>query len=400
MKLSADVVIVGGGIVGATTAALMARSGSTVVLLERSTPRFENMEGPHARVSAIAPKAEEVFRDLQVWDAILPYHRTPYEQMVVWDATKGSEGKITFDAATLGEPCLGTIVDNRALLKVLWDHMGALGQVSLLTDEVCLSMARQENTTAITTKKGHTITGKLVVGADGAQSWVREAGGFSLKKTAYGHHAIVAVVETEQPHQHTAWQRFLPEGPLAFLPLSAPPGAAPASHYSAIVWSTDPKEAETLMALDEKEFCEACGKAFNFTLGKISHCAERFVFPLNRQHATRYVKAGIALVGDAAHTLHPLAGQGMNLGIYDAVALADVVKKAREQKRDFASYHTLRAYERQRKIHNTVMLASMDGFNGLFGNHRLWVGALRRWGLRGLDQWPCIKEQIMRYALG
>lgn len=399
MNISAEVVIVGGGIVGATAAALMAQYCHHVVLLEKHPPAVETTPLLRSRVSAITPVVAKIWRDLGIWEAIPDYCRTDYEQMVVWDKANTHEGKIIFDAASVGEKCLGTIVDNRCLLNALWDHLSHLSNVSLVTKDPCVTLTSQGDKQCITTQSGHKITAALVVGADGAHSWLREIAGFSLQATPYEHQAIVAVVATEHSHEQTAWQRFLPHGPLAFLPLSAPPEAA-TNYYSAIVWSTHPEEAEKLMALDEKAFCQACGEAFDFTLGKITHCEQRFMFPLIRRHVTQYVKPGMALVGDAAHTLHPLAGQGMNLGIYDVVALNKVVKKAHDNKRNFAAYHTLRAYERQRKTHNTVMLASMDAFKGLFGNSQPFVGELRRRGLNKVNQWPCIKRQLIHYAFG
>lgn len=392
LKLTVDVVIVGGGIVGATTAALLAESNLRILLLEKNEPHFADNYLLEPFVSSLTPKSIEVFKKLNVWQGLPQDHQTPYTKILVWLA----ENKLTFTAASVGEAYLGMIINNKVLTKGLWNVLTKLKQLSILTSDSCIAMNKEGDHWELTTAAGHTITTSLVVGADGAQSWVRESAGLSMIQRSYHQSALIAVVATEKPHQFIARQRFLPTGPLAFLPLQPVDLKDKTMHYSAIVWSTEPQHGEQLLALDETAFCQACSAASEFILGKVTHCNSRHLLPLIYGQVDQYVKAGVALVGDAAHILHPMAGQGVNLGIYDALCLAKVVGEAYHKQRAFAAYHTLRAYERERKLANSCMFNTLQGFNYIFSQPLMSQLADR--GMQLLDKLPCLKRQIVNYA--
>ncbi|HHO59839.1 MAG TPA: hypothetical protein ENJ64_06310, partial [Thiotrichales bacterium] len=232
----------------------------------------------------------------------------------------------------------------------------------------------------------------LLVGADGANSRVREHAGIELTRSSYHQLALVCAVATEKSHQQTAWQCFMPTGPLAFLPLF--------NGQSSIVWSLDEDQAGEMLALDDAMFMRALAEASEYQLGDITAVSERKTFPLAHGHVNNYVKPGLALIGDAAHTIHPLAGQGANLGIADAISLADVLLTARQAGRQWYALHTLLKYQRQRKAENRLMETSMSGFKVLFGQTNPLLTEMRNAGLSLVDQLPAIKNLLSRHALG
>jgi 2-octaprenylphenol hydroxylase len=244
----------------------------------------------------------------------------------------------------------------------------------------------------VTLEDGREIQARLLVAADGANSRVRGLAGIPVRGWGYDQNAVVATVRPERPNRDTAWQRFMPSGPLAFLPIN--------DGRCSIVWSTSPEQAQQLLALEPEAFCEALGGASDYVLGEILETGPRASFPLRLQHATHYVQPGLALVGDAAHAIHPLAGQGVNLGFLDAATLAEVLTEARRASRDIGSHGVLRRYERTRKGDNLMMLAAMDGFKRLFGNDLAPLRLLRNLGLRLTDSADPVKQLIMRRALG
>ena len=243
---------------------------------------------------------------------------------------------------------------------------------------------------------GNEITAALLIAADGAHSKVRELAEFSTREWDYGQQAIITTVRTEQPHEFTAWQRFMHSGPLAFLPLQQQGDA----HRCSIVWSAEDALATELMALDDDTFCARLTAAFEARLGKVIHCDKRYAIPLRQRHATTYIQPGIALVGDAAHNIHPLAGQGVNLGLLDVIALAQEIERALLRGIPLADYSILRRYQRQRLAGNLGMMSAMEGFKRLFGNRSLAVNWLRNTGMRQLNSVTAIKKIIINTALG
>jgi len=315
---------------------------------------------------------------------------SPFREMHVWDA--GGDGVIHFDAADLGEDALGHIIENRVVQRALWECLQGEGGVELLCPAAVAELRHDDALTEVRLEDGRALRARLLVGADGAQSRVRQFARIQPHGWSYDQQAVVTTVATEHSHNETAWQRFLPTGPLAFLPLH--------DGRSSIVWSTTPQQARQLLAADDAAFCQQLELAFDGKLGRIESCSERAAFPLRLQYAESYVKPGVVLIGDAAHTVHPLAGQGVNLGVLDAASLAEVVLDARAQDRDIAALKVLRRYERWRKGHNLMMMATMDGFKRLFGTDWEPLRWARNTGLILTNALPPVKHLIMSHAMG
>jgi len=312
---------------------------------------------------------------------------SPFREVRVWDGSGG--GSIHFDSANLAEADMGHIIENRVMQKALMDRLAHFENIDFISPVSLKKM----NDNKIELDNGEIISAQLIVGADGARSWVREQAGIAVKERPYGHHALVAKVQTEIPHQKTAWQRFLPKGTLAFLPLED-------ENYCSIVWAESPERVEELKNSDEDLFKKELAEQFESRLGRIKSIGQRATFPLQMRHAKNYVLPGIALIGDAAHTIHPLAGQGLNLGIADAQVLADVIKEALKKKRDFAGLPILRKYERGRKSDNLTMIAAMDGFKYLFGSQSEPAKWIRKTGLNLTNAFNPVKNIIMERILG
>jgi 2-octaprenylphenol hydroxylase len=386
-----DVVIVGGGMVGLTVACALADSGLKIAVLEQQAPDQELPLQYGMRTSAITHASRRVFEAIGAWEAMLAQRVSPFREMHVWDAS--GEGQIHFDAADSGVAELGYIIENQVIQSALWQRAQALSNVALLCPAQWQHWREENDGVMLQLEDGRELRARLVVGADGAGSRLREHAGIAVKGWGYDQHAVVVAVKTELSHQRTARQRFLPTGPLAFLPL-------PDLHYCSIVWSTTPEQATELLALDEQDFASRLGEAFEYKLGRIVEVGARGKFPLRLQHAVDYVKPRLALVGDAAHAIHPLAGQGVNLGLLDAAALAEVILAANEKSRDIGSLATLRRYERWRKGHNLTMMASMDGFKRLFGSTAAPVHWARNFGLNLTNNAGPVKHLFMDLAMG
>ena len=292
--------------------------------------------------------------------------------MKVWDAT--GNGSIHFDAAEIGEPCLAYIIENSVMQSALIERLHHFTNVHYLCPVEIAALDLTPEAATVTLQDGRTLHAKLLVGADGAQSHIRELAGIAVRRFPFEQKGIVANVVTEKPHAETARQRFLPTGPLAFLPL-------PELHTCSIVWSVETKRADELMALDDATFLGELQSASGDLLGQIQSIGPRAVFPLALSHAVSYVSERLALVGDAAHTVHPLAGQGVNLGYLDAATLAEVLFGCRGQKKDIGALSVLRRFERWRKGENMAMLAVTGGLKQLFSNDLPGVRELRNFGL-------------------
>ena len=387
-----DLIIAGGGMVGSTLAGALGAADLRIALLEGAPLEpLHPGELPDCRVSAINRAAQRIFAALGAWDGMTAWRVSPFRDMRVWDAT--GFGQIHFDSASLGEPLLGWIIENRVIQAALLESVRRLSTV----DWLCPALLETAEPLAETgwrvrLQDGREFTTRLLIGADGAQSQVRHQAGIAVSGWGYNQNAVVANVRTAESHQQTAWQRFLPTGPLAFLPL--------ADGRCSIVWATPPQQADTLLALDDSDFALALADAFDRRLGAIIEVGPRRAFPLRLQHAHTYVQSGLALIGDAAHVVHPLAGQGVNLGLLDAATLAEVILDAVSAGRDFAAFQTLRRYERWRKGDNLLMLGVMDGFKRLFGNALPPVRLLRNIGLNLTDAAGPLKNRIARRAMG
>lgn len=386
-----DIVIAGGGMVGAALACALGGSELRVAVLEGVPPPVRQPDSEvDLRVSAITRASQRIFAAIGVWEAIESSRVSPFREMEVWDAT--GPGHIHFDSADVGEPLLGWIIENGVIQTALWKQVSTLTNVDLLCPAILDSADFEGCGIRAHLEDGRELSTRLLVGADGADSRVRQVAGIATDGWGYGQHSVVATVGTEHSHRETAWQRFLPTGPLAFLPLQ--------DGRSSIVWTTTPEQAEHLLALDEELFAWELAEAFAWRLGRITQVGPRGAFPLRLQHAHAYVKPGIALIGDAAHVVHPLAGQGVNLGLLDAAALAEVLLDALAQGQDPGSFKALRRYERWRKGDNLLMLGVLDGFKRLFGTDLMPVRWLRNIGLNLTDAATPVKNLIARRAMG
>jgi 2-octaprenylphenol hydroxylase len=386
-----DVVIAGGGMVGAALAAALAAQGVEVALVETREPARGWAQGEVSnRVSALSRSSQNFLTRLGAWTRMQRMGVSAYGAMYVWD--QGGAGHIRFDSADVGEPDLGHIVDNRVTQLALWEELEARRRVTLFCPDRVAGFASGDDRIRVDLHSGATLSARLLVGADGRDSAIRSMAGIGTRGWDYDQHALVANVSHELPHQATAWQRFCETGPLAFLPL--------ADGRSSIVWSTSPGQAAELVALDEEAFCDRLGEAFGHRLGRVTGTGARGVFPLRLSHSAPYVLHRLALVGDAAHAVHPLAGQGVNLGFMDAAQLADVVLEARRRGRDLGALHTLRRYERARKGENIAMLGAMDAFKRLFSNDVVPLRLLRNAGLDLADRITPVKNLFLRRALG
>jgi 2-octaprenylphenol hydroxylase len=384
-----DVIIVGGGIVGATAACALGAAGMTVAVVEARAP-VADTGVRDARVFAITRASERIFRALGAWDAISARDICAFREMRVWDA--GGSGAIHFDCANIGEPCLGHIIEPRFIQAALLERLQGLVGVQLFCPAQFRDIEIDEDQVTVVLDDAGALTARLVVAADGAHSPLRERLGIQVREHDYRQSGLVALVKTGHGHQETAWQRFLPGGPLAFLPMSG--------GWCSIVWTLPSEEVTRLLALHKEAFHAALGEAFDFRLGRITESEQRKAFPLRRLHATQYIRKRAALIGDAAHTIHPLAGQGVNLGLLDAAALAEVLADAQARGKDVGSVPVLRRYERWRRGENQLMMSAMDGFNLLFSNSRPPLRWVRNLGLSMMDAAGPAKDVLMRHAMG
>ncbi len=375
--------------VGATLACALGDSGLKVAVLESREPSPPPVQGYDLRVSAVTLASVSIFQAIGAWETI-EHRAAPVREMKVWDAT--GKGSIHFDAAEMGEPCLAYIIENSLMQSALVERLHHFTNIHYLCPVEIETLELNPDTAALTLKDGRRLNARLLVGADGAQSHVRELAGIERRLHPLGQSSIVATVTTEKPHTDTAWQRFLPTGPLAFLPLPEP-------HTCSIVWSADTPRAEALMTLDDTAFLTELQAAFD-TLGQIKTVSTRAVFPLALSHAKSYVAERLSLIGDAAHTVHPLAGQGVNLGYLDAATLAEVLLDAAAEKKDIGTTRVLRRFERWRKGDNMLTVSLTGGFRYLFSNELPGVRELRNIGLSLTDAATPIKNLIMRRASG
>ncbi|MDA1107190.1 MAG: UbiH/UbiF/VisC/COQ6 family ubiquinone biosynthesis hydroxylase [Proteobacteria bacterium] len=386
-----DVVIVGAGIVGATLACALADSGLRMALIEARVPaRTWPADSRDLRVSAITPGSMRVLHALGVWRNVVAQRAQPFHAMQVWDAT--GDGAIHFDSADIDADSLGYIVENRVLQHALLERAERHTNIEWRCPESVTAVEFGDAQTTVATAAGHTLRARLVVGADGPDSGIRALAGIATHGWAYAQSALVANVKTARPHQDTAGQRFLPGGPLAFLPLT--------DGYSAVVWTLPTAEAERLRALDEAAFARELETALESRLGRVEQVGSRACFPLRLLWAEHTVQARLALIGDAAHTVHPLAGQGLNLGIMDAAVLAEVITDARARRKDIGALSILRRYERWRKTDVLATGAALEGLHRLFGSSLAPVHWARNAGLTLTDALTPLKTLIMRHAAG
>jgi 2-polyprenylphenol 6-hydroxylase len=386
-----DLVVVGGGMVGAALARACSGKGLRMALIETRAPQRSWPAGEiDLRVSALSRASQRILDRLGAWDRIDALGANAYRKMFVWDALGG--GTIQFDAQALGEPDLGHIVENRVIQLALWETLESSPDLTLFCPASIADLVYSDTGSRLVLGDGQTIHARLLVAADGRDSLVRELAGIETDGRDYDQRAIVANVRPQDWHQETAWQRFLPTGPLALLPL--------ADGRCSVVWSATEARAAELLAMSDAAFSAEITEASEARLGPLTVEGPRAAFPLRLQHAKHYVLPGLALVGDAAHAVHPLAGQGVNLGFLDAAELAAAIDLAREHRRDIAGLWTLRRYERARRGDNLAMLTAMDLIKRLFGSAAPPVPAVRSLGLTLTDRIAPLKHLFMERALG
>ena len=394
--MQADLIIVGAGMVGSALALALEHSGLEILVVDGgplSVKPFAAEGAFEPRVSALSAASQRILERLGVWDGIAARRVSPYRDMRVWDGS--GTGSVHFAAASVHAEVLGHIVENRVVQDALLDRLHD-SQIGLLGSARLEQLRRSGDGWLLTLADGRELRAPLLVAADGANSAVRRLAGCATREWDYLHHAIVTSVRCERPHQETAWQRFTDDGPLAFLPLARQGD----QHWCSIVWSTVPAEAERLMALDDEAFRHELGKAFEWRLGQVTAADPRLCIPLRQRHAKRYVESGLALIGDAAHSIHPLAGQGVNLGFLDAAVLAEVLQHALQRGEQPNDVRVLSRYERRRMPHNLAMMAAMEGFERLFQADPLPIRLLRNSGLNWVDELPDAKALFVRRALG
>ncbi len=388
------VVIAGGGPVGLALAALLARGTDEleVRLYEpRPAPRWDP-ESMDLRVYALSRTSGNILASLGAWQAIAAARASPYRLMRVWHGQSNSgAGTLTFDSADAGEPDLGHVVEDVLCRDRIWQVLRDTA-VRVAFGSRIASVVPGDRAVEVATEDGETVSATLLVAADGSDSPIRGRLPFAVTEYAYGQRAVVTHVATEHDHRETAWQRFLAEGPVAFLPL--------ADGRSSVVWSTGAERAEALCRAGEPRFLTELEAAAGGVLGRIRSASRRASFPLRAIHATRYCRPRVALVGDAAHTVHPLAGQGMNLGLLDAAVLAETILEAVEGGEDPGDLRILRRYERRRKGENLKYLLALDGLHRLFRLSAPAMTRLRAIGLGAVDSAPLLKGLLMKEASG
>lgn len=404
-KQNFDIIVLGAGMVGSLFVLQLKQNAVTehlriavidaeAVTLPAKDAAFE------LRVSSLTRASEALITEVGCAPALAALRHCVFTDMQVWDAD--GTGHVHFRASELGETHLGTLVENRILQAVLCERLWQLPGVSRFCPARWQRLERLSDISpsqrtdagwALHLADGQVLTAPLVVGADGANSAVREAAGISTSLWDYQQRGLVCTVTTELPHQHTAWQRFLSTGPLAFLPLAD-------AHHCSIVWTLPLAEADALLALSDEAFAIRLGQAFEHRLGAISAVSARAAFPLVARHAAHYVADGVALIGDAAHSIHPLAGQGVNLGLLDAAALATEIIAVVNAGLPASHQRALRRYSRARRGHNALIMHTMTGFERLFAAQNPSLRILRNAGMRAFSGSGLVKQWVMRAAMG
>jgi 2-octaprenyl-3-methyl-6-methoxy-1,4-benzoquinol hydroxylase len=390
MNENFDVVIVGGGMVGAAVACSLGGSSLKVAVIESSPPQPFTEDQPHdLRVSALSIASKNILETIGAWEGILNRRFCPFRRMRVWETAGDTE----FCSDDIGHSALGYIVENRVTQLALLDRLQAFDNIEL----VCPVGIKKINyaigqASEIELENGRLLSAKLIVAADGGQSRVRQTVGLGVTSWDYKQHALVIYIETAYGQQDITWQRFLASGPQAFLPLTG--------NYGSIVWYNSPDEVNRLKTLSHDALKEEMLAAFPDCLGEVNKVLGVASFPLKRQHAQNYVKSGVVLVGDAAHMINPLAGQGVNIGLLDAAALAEVLIDAAKKGLEPGDLTVLKRYEKMRRNENLKMMTVMDIFYQVFSNEVLPLKFIRNLGLGLAERILPAKNKVMRNAMG
>ena len=361
-----DVVVVGGGVVGAACALVLSRLDLDVVLVEAGEPAPWRAATPDLRVYAFAPDSAALLDGLDAWRDVRDARAQPYRRMRVWDAA--SAGELVFDADAFGRRELGWIVEHGLLVDRLWAALRR-SAVTVRCPARVEALVQGDDGVELRLDDGVRVSARIAVAADGADSTLRTLAGLEVERHDYVQSGVVAYVGTELPHEATAWQRFLPGGPLAFLPC--------ADGSSSIVWTLPDDAAREVLALDDAAFARALTRAFDARLGAATPRSRRVAFPLRRQLAQRHLEGRVLVVGDAAHVVHPLAGQGVNLGLRDVAALRDAVAEAKARRAEWDAPQRLARWARTRRSENAIAAHAFDGINRVFSNDDVAMTLLR-----------------------
>jgi len=385
-----DVVVVGAGMVGATVACGLGGSSLRVAVVEQSLPENFSSEQPHdLRVSALSIASKNILQAVGAWQGILNRRFCPFRRMRVWETAGDTE----FNSDDISLPELGYIVENRVTQLALLDSLADFNNIEMIAPVKIQSINYSTSgETTLQLDDGSSLQTKVLVAADGGNSRVRQTVGLGVTSWDYKQHALVIYVETDYGQQDITWQRFVPSGPQAFLPLTG--------NFGSIVWYNSADEIRRLKLLSSEDLISELTDAFPSCLGKIKQVPGKASFPLKRQHAQQYIKPGIALVGDAAHMINPLAGQGVNIGLLDAAALVEVLIEAKTKGEDIASVSILRRYEKMRRHDNLRMMTLMDAFYRVFSNDILPIKFFRNMGLGLVERVIPAKNKVMRMAIG
>lgn len=404
--VNVDIAIVGAGLVGAALAASLNGSGLSLALIDSQTEASlqKNLSAASSvndfepRVSALTVASQCLLKEVGAWEKMNQSQIQAYQKMKVWDEL--GTASIEFDSAELYQDSLGCILENQLIVSALHSVLANQKNLTTYLGSKLTSIQLVENEAEqhlITLDNGQQIQCKLLVAADGANSKVRQWASMPTREWDYQHEAIVATIKTAKQHQKTAWQRFSEKGPLAFLPLA---DAKDTQQFCSIVWSQETAQAKHLMALSESDFLTELSKAIEFNLGELEAVSRRYSIPLRQRHAKTYVKPGIVLLGDAAHTIHPLAGQGVNLGFKDVKVLSDILIEADKQNLEVNNMVLLKRYQRQRQGDNLLMMGAMEGFKRLFEQPDPIVRWLRNIGMGWVNKQHFLKNQIAKHAMG
>jgi 2-octaprenyl-3-methyl-6-methoxy-1,4-benzoquinol hydroxylase len=385
-----DAIVVGAGVVGACAALALARSGLRVALIEARVPAPRDDEARDLRVYALSPGSIAQLHALGVWNTIAARRAQPYREMRVWDAAGNDE--LHFRAADIGSDTLGRIVEQSVIQDALWAALGAEGGVDRRCPGSIVALEQGDAGVVLELDDGSALSAPLAIAADGAESKLRQLAGLQVLGHPYAQRAIVAYVQTQQPHGDTAWQRFLPGGPLAVLPCT--------EGLSSIVWTVADDDCERLLALAGDAFGDELTRAFDARLGAMQLASPRAAFPLRLQLATRYVAGRVVLAGDAAHVVHPLAGQGVNLGLRDVDQLVQTLTQGRERGSDIGGSATLRRYERVRRSENAIAAGAFDAINRVYSNNSVLPTLLRGRLLGLVDRLTPLRRLFARHAAG
>ena len=384
-----EIAVVGGGMVGAAAALGLAREGFEVTVIEQyEPPHFDAASLPDVRISALSSGSVALLSELDVWPAVRAMRCHPYNQLETWEWETAHVG---FSAAELKLPVLGYMVENHVLQRALWEAMAAHPQITLRCPATLSGMTQNVQERTLHFADGEQLNVSLVIGADGANSRIRQWAGIGVDGWEYPQSCMLISVRCAGAPGGSTWQQFTPAGPRAFLPLFG--------EYASLVWYDSPQRIKTLSQLSMPRLADEIARHFPARLGDVEPLACG-AFPLVRRHAQRYYGSGVVLIGDAAHTIHPLAGQGVNLGYRDVAELIDVLARARKAEEQWASDVVLQRYQRRRRGDNLMMQSAMDLFYGTFSNSLAPLRVARNLGLMAAGRAGGLKRAALKYALG